>query len=63
MVYALCNDGTRIYLDGSSQDLSARCEVHGNVGRGLSRDSVDWAMNAHAANSHQGMHSHACPRT
>jgi hypothetical protein len=61
--YALCNDGTRIYLELAGPDYSAKCENHGGVGLAKQRDAIDRAMNDHAVSLHQGMHSHACQRS
>jgi hypothetical protein len=63
MTYALCNDGTRIYLEMAGSDYSARCEHHGGVGVNASRNDIDRAMQDHAVSMHQGMHSHACARS
>jgi hypothetical protein len=63
VTYALCNDGTRIYLERAGANYSAICEAHGGVGGDASRGGVDRAISDHAISVHQGMHSHACARS
>ncbi|WP_433730893.1 hypothetical protein ACQP2Y_21280 [Actinoplanes sp. CA-051413] len=66
MTYALCNDGTRIYLEKAAPDYSnylARCEAHGTVGTFATSSDADRVVFDHANSNHQGMHSHACARS
>jgi hypothetical protein len=63
MTYALCNDGTRIYLEKAGDSYSAVCEAHGSVGVYMARSDADRGIYNHAVGGHQGMHSHACARS
>lgn len=66
MTYALCNDGTRIYLEMTGETYSAysaKCETHGQAGSHTTRHGADRAIYDHAVGSHQGLHSHAVARS